>query len=726
MKIGGVIAWHKSRLANIFNVETFGAIGDGVTDDTAAIQAAIDAAASGGTYQNKYADAGGVVELQNKTYVISSINMKSNVILRGKGRRTTLLHKSGSNDTGMITMYHYGVNGGHDWYANQFCIRDLCIDGNKSAYSIVCTFDGTTNYVNKSNHGLSADTPIRFDNGLLPTGLTAGLTYYVKTVDANNFQVAAAPAGAAIDFTGNGSGTTSYVTSFTSGLYFTAPSGYYEWVIDNYSRMENLFIQNCTGHAVQVPSTASQNALAMFYKGIVVRNCVGDGFNINSSDNHFHDCYIAGCHYGMYINGGNNNIVQCKSYYSTDTGLYLDSGCTGVKVTAYEAQEEYSTGLYLKQCNNVLVTNLASEANGHNNGTSTSLGIGLVLDGCKNCRVIGNVANRNGLAGDIQYAVKWLNAPQGCDVNVNVSTTDTTRPVLNISDIRPPVTNKMTVNNTRYNYPNKAERNSKLLSTSGATIADFWTKTNPSNTTSVYSIDDEAQKINITGNTSGGAKAVYAYTLVPVTSGQKIRVGALCKVDDGTKIQCKVLVNYFDATYDINGTGSVAASGSEVIVTHTSKQYSWATFTDTVPASAVYARICLQAVSTANGNTGSAWFKEFIFEDEASLNPISAENMDIHTRTASFTLEAGDANKLHRLNHATVAIVATIPTNANVPYPIGTEMKFQQMGAAQVSVACADTIRSKANGLKISAQYGVITVRKVAATEWMVFGDTTP
>ncbi|MGN6538941.1 MAG: hypothetical protein ACTHKQ_24840 [Mesorhizobium sp.] len=65
-----------------------------------------------------------------------------------------------------------------------------------------------------TGHGLVAGTPVKFSTtGALPTGLTAGTTYYVKTVlDADTFTLSATPDGTVIATTGTQSGTHTVTT----------------------------------------------------------------------------------------------------------------------------------------------------------------------------------------------------------------------------------------------------------------------------------------------------------------------------------------------------------------------------------------------------------------------------------------------------------------------------------------------------------------------------------
>jgi hypothetical protein len=79
-----------------FDVVTFGARGDGASDDTAAIQAALDAAGSG-----NYPLVGGIVFMPRGTYMISSrLVVPWRVSLVGVGRDATTIKALGSFPTG--------------------------------------------------------------------------------------------------------------------------------------------------------------------------------------------------------------------------------------------------------------------------------------------------------------------------------------------------------------------------------------------------------------------------------------------------------------------------------------------------------------------------------------------------------------------------------------------------------------------------------------------------
>lgn len=96
-------------LATNVTDEAYGAVGDGVADDTAAVQAAITAVSGAG---------GGIVYLPPGTYLVSSITVPAKVRLIGASRQTTVIKKSAngvlvsmsgpSTDTTSATHVKYG------------------------------------------------------------------------------------------------------------------------------------------------------------------------------------------------------------------------------------------------------------------------------------------------------------------------------------------------------------------------------------------------------------------------------------------------------------------------------------------------------------------------------------------------------------------------------------------------------------------------------------------
>lgn len=87
-----------SKLNGLISVVQFGALGDGITDDTAAIQAALDYASSIG--------GGGVLLAPGRTFNVSSkINVPSNCGLVGDGSPTIYATAAGFNNTSLTNKY---------------------------------------------------------------------------------------------------------------------------------------------------------------------------------------------------------------------------------------------------------------------------------------------------------------------------------------------------------------------------------------------------------------------------------------------------------------------------------------------------------------------------------------------------------------------------------------------------------------------------------------------
>ena len=85
-----------------------------------------------------------------------------------------------------------------------------------------------TNNINWTSHGLAVGDPVQFYcTGGMPSGITAFTIYFVQSVVSSSaFKIAATPGGAAISFTGTGSGTRyGYKNPITSYHAFGALSG---------------------------------------------------------------------------------------------------------------------------------------------------------------------------------------------------------------------------------------------------------------------------------------------------------------------------------------------------------------------------------------------------------------------------------------------------------------------------------------------------------------------
>lgn len=104
----------------VFNVQDYGAKGDGATDDRAAIQHALEAAYNAG---------GGTVLIPTGTFIVDpnpGLQVKSNVTLAGTGAGSVIKLKDGSTRNDNIIKSEDWVN---------VCVQDLTLDGNRAHQS---------------------------------------------------------------------------------------------------------------------------------------------------------------------------------------------------------------------------------------------------------------------------------------------------------------------------------------------------------------------------------------------------------------------------------------------------------------------------------------------------------------------------------------------------------------------------------------------------------------
>lgn len=131
----------------------------------------------------------------------------------------------------------------------------------------------------------------------------------------------------------------------------------------------------------------------------------------------------------------------------------------------------------------------------------------------------------------------------------------------------------------------------------------------------------------------------------------------------------------------------------------------------TYPISAAYTDGQVLSASNVNGIA-------------TGINELAA--LQINAQTGSYTLALSDAAKMVTLTNAS-SITLNINTDAAVNFAIGTQVLLYQGGAGQVTIAATTpgttNVRSQGSKLKIAGQYGVAGVMKIAANEWVAFGN---
>lgn len=105
-----------------------------------------------------------------------------------------------------------------------------------------------------------------------------------------------------------------------------------------------------------------------------------------------------------------------------------------------------------------------------------------------------------------------------------------------------------------------------------------------------------------------------------------------------------------------------------------------------------------------------------------------AENfiLPISAKAAHFTLALADLSTYIRVSGGS-SITVTVPANADVPFPVGSNIQLIQSssGAIIFSPAGGVTINS-AYGLKTKSGFSAVSLVKVDTDVWDLIGDTEP
>lgn len=109
-----------------------------------------------------------------------------------------------------------------------------------------------------------------------------------------------------------------------------------------------------------------------------------------------------------------------------------------------------------------------------------------------------------------------------------------------------------------------------------------------------------------------------------------------------------------------------------------------------------------------------------VFDTQSGWRELQRVGPTINDATTAITPALNQAEGYFRCNNAS-PIAVTIPTNASVPFPIGTKLSFLQVGAGQATIA-GDGGVTVNNAGATPSQWEVVTVTKVATDEWDATG----
>jgi hypothetical protein len=128
--------------------------------------------------------------------------------------------------------------------------------------------------------------------------------------------------------------------------------------------------------------------------------------------------------------------------------------------------------------------------------------------------------------------------------------------------------------------------------------------------------------------------------------------------------------------------------------------------------------------TTTTANITDSSNKRFVTDAQlTAIDNSASKNVTLDRKTASYTLIAGDNNKLIEMNVASANNV----TIDNSIFSAGNQILVSQYGAGQVTFVAGEgvTLRSASGKLKLTGQYSMATIIAISASEFYIAGDLT-
>ena len=93
---------------------------------------------------------------------------------------------------------------------------------------------------------------------------------------------------------------------------------------------------------------------------------------------------------------------------------------------------------------------------------------------------------------------------------------------------------------------------------------------------------------------------------------------------------------------------------------------------------------------------------------------------------ATYTLALSDADNTQVETTNSSAVTITVPPNADVAFPTGSQINIAQIGTGQITIVGGSGVTVNATpGLKLRAQYSTAVLVKRSTNSWLLAGDLT-
>lgn len=261
--------------------------------------------------------------------------------------------------------------------------------------------------------------------------------------------------------------------------------------------------------------------------------------------------------------------------------------------------------------------------------------------------------------------------------------------------------------------------NQQLTSTQMNTLQEsvFITpKNQQSGTTYTLVLTDAGKLLEFTNNA--------AITLtIPTAASVAFDIGtsiSILKASTGTV----TLVGSSGVTVNSLNTDNTVSKQWEIGILTKRDSDGWvlSSFEDVIDSSVTTAKLADSAVTSAKIADGTIVNADINASAAIDLGKLADATID--EKSASYPLVLTDKNKFIKMSVGTANTV-TVPTNASVAFPIGSQIHIIQYGAGKTQVIpVSGTVTLYATpGAYLRAQYSAATLLKCDTNIWMLMGD---